>query len=96
MRRGGRSYWRMVRLRERNMAARPLAPNEYRGENDYDRADIMAKVDSLSMGWRMLINQHGFTPVMQARNYSTDIAIVEKMMNQRHEIRQEQLAKGRA
>lgn len=93
MRRGGRLYWRRVRERERSASA---APNEYRGELDYDRDDIMEKIDSLPMGWRMLINEHGFTPVMKAREFSTDIRTVEKMMKQRHEWRQQQLAEGRA
>lgn len=93
MRRGGRLYWRRVRERERTTR---VAPNEYRGELDYDRNDIMAKIDSLPMGWRMLINEHGFTPVMQARQVSTDIRDVEAMMKRHHEWRQQQLAEGRA
>lgn len=92
MRRGGRLYWRRVHERERFISS---AAEEYRVELDYDRDDIMAKIDSLPMGWRMLINQHGFTPVMWAREYSTDISVVEKMMNRRHEMRQRQLAEGR-
>ena len=93
MRRGGRHYWRRVRERERNTS---IAPNEYRSELDYDRDDIMDKIDSLPMGWRMLINEHGFTPVMKARQYSTDIQTVERMMNQRRATRQQELAEGRA
>lgn len=93
MRRGGRLYWRKVRERERTA---PAARNEYRGELDYDRADIMEKIDSLPMGWRMLINEHGFTPVMQARRYSTDIRTVERMMRERHAWRQRELAEGMA
>ena len=93
MRRGGRLYWRRVRERERTAS---VAPNEYRGELDYDRIDIMDKIDSLPMGWRMLINEHGFTPVMQARQAATDIRAVEQMMQRRHAYRQQQLAEGRA
>lgn len=93
MRRGGRLYWRRMREQERTAST---APDEYRGELDYDRIDIMDKIDSLPMGWRMLINEHGFTPVMKARDYSADIRIVEKMMNQRRDMRQQQLAEGRA
>lgn len=73
-----------------------MAPEQYRNELDYDRDDIMDKIDSLPMGWRMLINEHGFTPVMKAREFSTDIRNVEKMMIQRREMRQRQLAEGRA
>lgn len=91
MRRGGRLYWRGVRQRERTA---PVVREVYRGELDYDRDDIMAKIDSLPMGWRILINEHGFTPVMQARQYSTDIRVVEKMMRQRWMQRQSQLANG--
>lgn len=85
-------------MRERSLAALPLGSNDYRGDidDDYDRADIMAKIDSLPMGWRMLINEHGFTPVMQARSYSTEINAVEKMMQRRHAYRQQELAEGRA
>lgn len=93
MRRGGRLYWRRVRERERTTSR---APVEYRDDLDYDRDDIMVKIDSLPMGWRLLINEHGFTAVMKARQYSTDIRVVEKMMNQRHEARQRELAEGRA
>lgn len=98
MRRGGRQYWRSVRLRERSLVSRPLGSNDYRGDIDdaYDRADIMAKIDSLPMGWRMLINEHGFTPVMQARSWSTDINHVQFMMIRRHEYRQQEIAEGRA
>jgi len=99
MRRGGRLYWRSIRLRERSLAGRPLARNEYRDDLDYrdvDRHDIMAKIDSLPLGWRMLINEHGFTPVMQARQVSTNIVDVERMMQRRHAYRQQQLAEGRA
>jgi hypothetical protein len=71
------------------------APSEDCAGLDYDQIEIMDKVDSLPMGWRMLINEHGFTAVMQARQYTTDIKIVEKMMNQRREMRQKQLAEGR-
>ena len=97
--RRGRLYWRSIRLRERSLAALPLGRNEYRddlGYRDIDRNDIMAKIDSLPMGWRMLINEHGFTPVMQARQLSTDINVVERMMKQRHAYRQSELAEGRA
>lgn len=97
--RRGRLYWRSIRQRERSLAARPLARNEYRDDLDYrdiDRSDIMDKIDSLPFGWRMLINEHGFTPVMQARQVSTDIRAVEQMMNRRHAYRQQQLAEGRA
>jgi hypothetical protein len=96
MRRGGRLYWRSVRQRERSLAARPAAPNDWFGEQDYDRHEIMAKIDSLPLGWRMLINEYGFTPVMKARSWSTDIRTIEKMMKQRHDHRQQQLAEGRA
>jgi hypothetical protein len=62
MRFGGRLYWRRVRERER---LAPHGAEEWRGELDYERDDIMAKVDSMPMGWRLLINEYGFTPVMQ-------------------------------
>ena len=94
--RAGRHYWRRVRQRERELSRLPAGNDNYRGELDYDCVDIMEKIDSLPMGWRMLINEHGFTPVMKAREYSTDIRIVEKMMNERHRQRQQQLAEGRA
>ena len=97
--RRGPLYWRNIRLRERSLAARPLSPNEYRDDLDYrdiDRSDIMTKVDSLPMGWRMLINEYGFTPVMKARQLSTNISDVERMMRLRHAQRQQQLAEGRA
>lgn len=98
MRPGGRLYWRQVRQRERSLAVRPLGSNDYRGDLDdnYDRRDIMAKIDSLPMGWRLLVNEHGFTAVMQARQFSTDIRDVERMMKRRHEYRQQELAEGRA
>lgn len=92
MHRGGRLYWRRVRQLER---CAPRVRHEYRAELDYDRNDIMAKIDSLPMGWRILINEFGFTPVMQARQYSTDIRVVEKMMAQRWQKRQQQLANAR-
>jgi hypothetical protein len=97
LRRGGRLYWRMVRTRERALSAAPEAVIDwdYR-ELNYDRNDIMDKIDSLPMGWRMLINEHGFTAVMRARDVSTDINIVERLMKQRHAHRQQQLAEGRA
>ncbi len=91
MRRGGRLYWRRVHQRE---SFTPRAA-EYRGDLDYDRDEIMEKIDSLPLGWRMLINQFGFAPVMQARMYLLDINVVEKMMKQRHEQRQQQLANAR-
>jgi hypothetical protein len=84
-------YWRRVRERERVSSTAPL---EYRSELDYDRIDIMEKIDSLPLGWRMLINEHGFTPVIKAREYARDINVVEKLMNQRHRMRQQQLAEG--
>lgn len=93
MRRGGRLYWRNVRARERMASS---TRQEYLEEVDYDRDDIMAKIDSLPMGWRMLINDHGFAPVMKARQFSTDIRVVEKMMMQRRDARQRELAEGRA
>ncbi len=94
MRAGGRLYWRRVREAERFASSAP--PERYRGELDYDRIDIMDKIDSLPLGWRLLINEHGFTPVMKARSISTDINVVERMMKQRHDMRQQQLAEGRA
>ena len=100
MRRGGRLYWRSVRMRERALAAQPLRSSNDRFwdalDDDYDRHDMMAKIDSLPLGWRMLINEHGFTPVMQARSFSTDIRQAELMMKQRHDYRQQQIAEGRA
>lgn len=98
MRRGGRLYWRSVRMRERGLASRPLGSDDCRGDLDdaYDRRDMMAKIDSLPMGWRMLINEHGFTPVMQARQVSTDIRDVQFMMIRRHEYRQQEIAEGMA
>lgn len=91
MRPGGRLYWRRVRECERSQ---PKLRNDYRSELDYDRDDIMDKIDSLPMGWRMLINEHGFTAVMKARQFSSDINVVEKMMNVRWHDRQQQLANG--
>jgi hypothetical protein len=84
-------YWRRIRERERTSSTLPC---EYRSELDYDRIDIMEKIDSLPLGWRMLINEHGFTPVMKAREYAKDINVVERLMNQRREQRQQQLATG--
>jgi hypothetical protein len=92
VRRGGRLYWRRVRERER---AASRAPVDWPNEHDYDRDDIMAKIDSMSMGWRMLINEHGFTPVMKARDYTTDIRVAERMMNERRRQRQDELANAR-
>ena len=94
MRRGGVMFWRRVRQRERLLSATPLASQGF-GHIDYDRNDIMDKIDSMTMGWRLLINEHGFQPVMQARFYSTDIRVVESMMSQRREQRQQQLANAR-
>ncbi|MDI1265604.1 MAG: hypothetical protein PS018_20345 [bacterium] len=97
--RRGRLYWRSIRLRERGLASRPLGANEYRDDLDYrdiDRGEIMDKHDGMALGWRMLINEHGFTPVMQARQRSTDINEVEKMLQRRHAYRQQELAEGRA
>ncbi len=91
--RGGRLYWRRIRQRER--ATPPPRPAEYRGELDYDRNDIMDKIDSLPPGWRMLINEYGFTPVMKAREFVKDINAAERLMRQRHNQRQRDLAEGR-
>lgn len=98
MRAGGRLYWRRIRERERSASRvrveyrSDLDYDEYRSDLDYERIDIMEKIDSLPMGWRLLINEHGFTPVMQARQYSSDINVVEKLMKQRWRSRQQQLA----
>jgi hypothetical protein len=87
----GRAYWR----RKHALELQPRPAPVYREELDYDRLDIMDKIDSLKPGWRMLINEHGFTPVMKALKYSSDINVVERMMQQRHAARQQDLAEGR-
>ena len=88
MRVGGRSYYR--RRREFRAAVPPPEPQYL----DYDCISRMEAIDSLSRPWRDLINEHGFAPVMAARQETASLKEARAMMQSRRERRQMQLAMG--
>ena len=61
---------------------------------DYDAAARLAAIDAMPKGWRDLINEHGFTPVMAARQETASLKEARAMMQSRRERRQMQLAMG--
>jgi len=69
----------------------PEVPDE---DPDYDRDSMMITVDNLDRGWRDLVNEHGFTAVVKVRRETADISTARRMLQVRHEMRQQQLAQG--
>jgi hypothetical protein len=83
------------RRRELNLAL-DAAPNEYRPDLDYDREreSIMDTIDQMDPEWRALVNEHGFTPVVKALRSTDDLDQARKILAERHQLRQAQLAIG--
>lgn len=88
MRPGGRAYWR--RRREYREAV-----DDTEVGIDYDAVKLMYAIDNMDRPWRDLVNEHGFTAVMQALRETSDLREARHMLFCRHKMRQEQLANTR-
>jgi hypothetical protein len=70
-------------------------PEDPDHEPNYDRDDMMVMVDGLGREWRDLVNEHGFTAVIKTRReVGADLQAATRMLRQRHDMRQRQLAEG--
>lgn len=69
----------------------PEHPDE---EADYDRDAMMLKIDVMEPEWRALVNERGFTAVIKTMFDTTDINVARRLLRQRHDMRQMQLARG--
>jgi len=69
-------------------------PEEPDEDPDYDRDSMMIAVDMLDRGWRDLVNEHGFTAVVKVWRETANLDLARRMLQARHEMRQQQLAQG--
>lgn len=96
MMRASRSYWRRRRRFERNDRPRwsdipeeaEISFDDDDLTEDYDRLGMMMKIDAMPRVWRDLVNEHGFTPVINAMARTNDVAAVKGSLELRRERRQ--------
>lgn len=71
----------------------PECPDD---DPDYDRDDMMVRIDAMEPAWRDLVNEHGFTAVLRCLMETRDVRVATIMLEGRRHRRQIDLAEGRA
>ena len=79
------------RRRDERAGRRPRwfeVPEEPDEDPDYDRFGIMMKVDQFDRGWRDLVNEYGYTPVVKVMFQTADAKAAANILAQQRANRQ--------